>query len=118
VRAWQDAYEGARQDIRSDVPFVHKVEELRLTPREISADEYAQAQTRIAALADEPDGQTRIQWHQSVVDRYEQQRAGTLEPYPMNLHVLRIGDVAIATNEFELFTEFGIRIKARSPAIQ
>lgn len=36
----------------------------------------------------------------------------------MELHALRLGDIAIATNDFELFTEFGIRMKNRSPAIQ
>ena len=32
--------------------------------------------------------------------------------------MIRLGDVAIATNVFELFTEFGIQIKARSRALQ
>ena len=36
----------------------------------------------------------------------------------MELHVLRLGDVAIATNSFELFTDYGIQMKARSPALQ
>ena len=29
----------------------------------------------------------------------------------MELHVIRLGDIAIATNVFELFTEFGIQIE-------
>ena len=57
-------------------------------------------------------------WHQEVVDRYERQKAGPVEPFAMELHVIRLGDVAIATNVFELFTEFGIQIKARSRALQ
>jgi hypothetical protein len=36
----------------------------------------------------------------------------------MELHVIRLGDVAICTNPFELFTDYGVQIKARSKALQ
>ncbi len=36
---------------------------------------------------------------------------------PVELHVLRLGDVAMATNPFELYLDYGVRMKARSPAI-
>jgi len=32
--------------------------------------------------------------------------------------LIRIGDVAICTNPYGLFTDFGVRIQARSPAVQ
>jgi hypothetical protein len=34
------------------------------------------------------------------------------------LHVLRLGDVAICTNEFELFLDYGLRMQSRSKALQ
>lgn len=36
----------------------------------------------------------------------------------MELHTIRLGNVAICTNPFELYTEYGVRIKARSKAVQ
>jgi len=38
--------------------------------------------------------------------------------YYVEVHTIRIGDIAIATNPFELYLDYGIRMKARSPAIQ
>ena len=36
---------------------------------------------------------------------------------PIEFHVIRLGDTAIATNPFELYLDYGTRIKARSPAV-
>jgi sugar phosphate isomerase/epimerase len=36
---------------------------------------------------------------------------------PAEIHVLRLGDFALATNPFEMYLDYGIRIKARSPAL-
>ena len=58
----------------------------------------------------------RMKWFEGVKTRYELER--TQPRLPVELHVLRIGDVAMATNPFEYYLDFGVQIKARSPAVQ
>ena len=118
VAGWEEAYEGAKQDIRSDVPLIHKVQHIELPARLVTAEEAAEARAQVKLLSEDPANFRRMQWQQRAVDRFEQQLSGEVEPYSMELHALRLGDVAIATNDFELFTEYGIRIKARSRALQ
>ena len=51
-----------------------------------------------------------------VLDRFELQK--TEPTMPVEVHVIRIGDMAIATNPFELYLDYGMQIKARSKAVQ
>lgn len=118
VRGWEEAYEVAREDVRGDVPLRNHVGAIELPFRQVTEAEAAQAREQAARYAKDPTQTWNYRWNQSVVDRYEQQQAGTEGTYKMELHVLRLGDVAIATNDFELFTDYGIQIKARSPAVQ
>jgi len=112
-QAWLEAYEGAARDKRADVVLRHSVGKIELPPRRVTEAECVQAR---AAMKTAKSGAAR--WNQRVVDRYQQQQTGHVEPYTMELHALRLGDVAITTNPFELFTDYGIQIKARSPALQ
>jgi hypothetical protein len=116
VRAVDDAYEIAEKDIRTDVPLVHRVEELKLPVRLVTEAEMAQAKAKVEALANNPRERRVMLWHQEVVDRYQRQK--TNPHYLAEIHVLRLGDVAIATNPFELFTDFGIQMKSKSKAEQ
>lgn len=54
-------------------------------------------------------------YYQAAADSWAQRRA-TRATEPLNINVLRIGDAAICTNPAELFVEFGLDIKADSPA--
>ena len=58
----------------------------------------------------------KMQWNKGVATRFELQRA---QPkVPIEVHVMRLGDVAVATNPFEYYLDFGLQIKARSKAVQ
>lgn len=59
---------------------------------------------------------TRIRRGNSVKDRYELQK--NQPTMPVEVHILRIGDIVMATNPFEYYLDYGMRIKARSSAIQ
>jgi hypothetical protein len=59
---------------------------------------------------------SRLRWHGEVLQRYE--HPGDYAIYPMELHGIRLGDVAIASNAFELFLDYGTQIRARSRGIQ
>ena len=53
---------------------------------------------------------------EALVRQYEEQDNHPF--YPVELHVIRLGDVAFATNPFELYMDYGFRIKGRSKAKQ
>ncbi len=57
-----------------------------------------------------------IKYYESVKDRYELEK---IQPkMPIEIHGLRIADIVIVTNPFELYLDYGMRMKAQSPAIQ
>lgn len=58
----------------------------------------------------------RMNWCKGVAERFEIEK--TSPTFPVEVHLVRLGDVVIATNPFEYYLDFGICIKARSPAIQ
>ncbi len=118
VRGWEEAYEGARLEPVTGAVLQHQTRKIDLPWRKVTEKELADARKAVEQYQDDPKEQWKYLWNKSVVDRYETEKAGTAGVFQMELHALRLGDVAIATNEFELFTDYGVQMKARSPAVQ
>lgn len=125
-RAVDEAYEAVKNDRHANAPLIHRVETIRLPMRLVTEAEYAEAKTTCQQLADQIAKDPKatdlvyapMMWQKWVVERFERQKTEPKPTCEMELHVLRIGDAAVCTSRFELFTDYGIRIKARSKAIQ
>ena len=116
----------AETEKRSDVPLRHAVRTLHLPARADHSDEYEHAVRGYETLrAPGSAGRTVAAFSRryGMLNRYrrvmEQYRAQGEQPtFAVETHLVRVGDVGFATNPFELFLDFGERIKARSKAVQ
>jgi hypothetical protein len=127
--AVDEALPMASSDIRDTVPFEHSVSTLQLPQRKITDDEseFCSGQMRhhqeeLTRCDQNPrsaaysSNYTRVGYFGSAVRRFNEQVSN--QALPMESHVIRLGNVAFASNPFELFLDFGIRLKARSKALQ
>ena len=111
-------------EYHEDPVFVHKVIDLDLPLRKATMEQYHQAVREIEYyVAKNADKQAfdfadnaRMHVYAGTIKRYREQQFK--EVYPIEYHVVRLGNIAMTTNPFELFLDYGNRIKARSFAEQ
>lgn len=110
--------------IASEVVFAHHHEVLSLPMRKATKAEADEAQKMLdELLAKEPSAASTAgkdgRWARRYADAVERFKTQGDDPrYDADVHFIRIGDIAIATNPFELFLDYSFQIKARSPAHQ
>ena len=127
--AFEEVYGWASREKYADLPVVHCVKTIQLDRRLVTDEEYAfccrerekQLQNQIYITEGEP-GKVLYQntvtaagtrRYDAVIQRYQTQKENPR--HPMELHVVKVGDIAFATNQFELYMDYQHRIQARSP---
>ena len=111
-------------EYKSEAKFEHKVLSLDLPLRKATKTEYNNAVREIEYYVEKHadkgvftfEDNAKCYVHAGTISRFRYQQH--TEIYTVESHVIRFGDVAFATNPFELFLDYGNRIKARSYAEQ
>ena len=120
--------------------FAHHVEHVELTRRLITEQDVAEAMRESDAwreryeqmrrdIEEDPEIREKPRWYTDVTQAYRRtMRGATVQErfeiqqsqpkIPYEVHVVRIGDMAMATNPFELYLDFGVQIQQRSRAVQ
>ena len=128
----KDIYSWAMKDIQTDVPVRHVVKRVPLSRRPITEEEKAKCEWELSELvrtAPDPAAMTDEEYRvaKSRNNSYQNRRKGVLEKYEdiktnptisYEIHVTQVGDIAFASNPFELYMDFMHRMQARSPFIQ
>lgn len=144
INAIDKAYPRAKDNIETKMIFKHVTEKIEIPARLYNDNEYKKAKATIKNIikgANTPEliwdnflkeikENEKIKSHgpwdnklsdfgiykkqEALVKQYEAQ--GKHRLYPVELHIIRIGDIAICTNPFELFADYGFRIEGRSKA--
>ena len=117
-----EVYEEGLDEPQSDVEFEHHVHMMQLPVRRTTLTEVAQARKAIRDYLRDKEGDVdfndaaKLQVHLGILRRFELQEM--MDILDTEVHIVRMGKIAFATNPFELFLDFGNQIRARSSAEQ
>ncbi len=112
-----ETYDAVINDKQEDPVFRHYSEIIELPQRIPTQKEYEYSKSEVEKRKNNVnDGQ--LAWNNRIISRYEDLKKNPKPVHVTNINVLRIGDAVLCTNQYELYTDFGIQIKARSKAVQ
>lgn len=126
VNAVENTFEIVKADKRNDLFLNHQSKEVELPMRVITTEEYIDSR-RIASelksqIRKDPKKSdqlyVKMRWNEAILHRCQAQKKNPNPQHKTEIHVIRLGDIAICTNQFELFTDYGIQMKSRSKALQ
>jgi len=128
----REVYAWAMKDIQTEVSVCHVAAKVPLTRRRITGEERLECERNVqiidAALPDPADytpEEYRVAMsqynsyksrNQRAIDCYEAAKSEPKLAY--EIHVTRVGEIAFASNPFELYQDYMHRIQARSPFVQ
>lgn len=115
--------ENGLDGLKDTAVFVHEVEDLQLPYRKVTMKENLDAKKAVedfVASAKSPDitfdDTARLHVYGGILARYINQQ--DIDIYPTEVHFGRFGDVAFTTTPFELFQNYGTRIRTHVRAVQ
>ena len=112
------------EELQDEAVFKHKVLQLDLPLRRATIEEHDKAIREIEYYIEKNkekeaftyEDNAYLHVHAGVIKRFRNQQ--TTEVVTAEVHVIRLGNIAIVTNPFELFLDYGNQMKARSYAEQ
>ena len=117
-----EVYNEGLDDAIDTAEFKHKVLHMQLPLRRATLEQKAKAEREIELYLSKKDkyvdynDAAKLQVHLGILKRMNLQ--DIVDVVDTEVHIIKLGNIAIATNPFELFLDYGNQIKARSAAEQ
>ncbi len=129
--AFDEVYQWAKQEIIYSAPLTHQVLNLSLPRRPIDRSAYEEAKVGLEeamkeSFVTDKTPQENFEYnsrlmsirgrYRKIIAKYEDIQKDPM--LPMETHIVALGPIAFASNQFELFQDYQHRLQARSPFIQ
>lgn len=114
----------AEKTVEYEIAFGHLYQEIQLPIRTVTNNEVEQADVELKKLIKKYNGELRelpledtkaYRYAKSILLRAEMQQKNTW--YDMPAHAIRIGNSSFITNPFELYIEYGMRMRGRAKSL-